>query len=88
MNVGSPLYMAPEVMFNNRYSYASDIYAFGIMYYELLHIATPYESNSEEELKMKLAFSVPFKFREGLGAGVKQLIMACLNKEPHFRPSI
>lgn len=45
LNVGSPLYMAPEVLFNNRYSYASDIYAFGIMYYELLHMATPYESS-------------------------------------------
>jgi len=88
VNVGSPLYMAPEVLFGNRYSFASDMFAFGIMYYELLHMATPWESLSEEELKVKLSYNYPVVFREGIGAGVKQLIMACLQKDPRTRPTI
>ncbi len=35
-NVGTPLYMAPEVSSNEGYSFAIDIYAIGIIYFELL----------------------------------------------------
>lgn len=80
--------MAPEVLFGNRYSFASDLFAFGIMYYELLHVTTPWESLCEEELKTKIRANYPVVFRDGLGAGVKQLILACLQKDPRNRPTI
>lgn len=80
--------MAPEVLFSNRYSFASDMYAFGVMYYELLHLTTPWESMSEEELKLKVHYNYPVVFREGIGAGVKQLILSCLQKDPRNRPTI
>ena len=55
--------MAPEILFGNRYTFASDIFAFGIMYFELLHMTTPWESISEEELKTKLSCNFPVVFR-------------------------
>lgn len=54
MNLGSPIYMAPEVLFQNQYSYKSDVFAFGVMFYELLHLVTPWECDKEEELKAKI----------------------------------
>jgi len=61
-NVGTPLYMPIESLLKNIYSPESDIFAVGVMYYELLVGVTPWECRSEKELIKKLAtipFSVP-----------------------------
>lgn len=44
INLGSPIYMAPEISLNENYSEASDIYALGIIWYELLHRVAPWEA--------------------------------------------
>lgn len=40
-NVGSPSYMSPEAYNKNRYSEKSDIWALGIIFYEMLTGKTP-----------------------------------------------
>lgn len=45
-NLGSPSYMAPEVLGENRYSYKSDIWALGVILYEMLHGKVPWQSNN------------------------------------------
>lgn len=40
-NVGTPLYMAPEILLKNQYSEKSDIWALGIMTYELIFKSIP-----------------------------------------------
>ena len=37
LNVGTPLYMAPETLLENTYNIKSDVWAIGVLYYELLH---------------------------------------------------
>ena len=34
--VGTPMYMAPEIISNESYSYKVDVYAFSFVFYELL----------------------------------------------------
>jgi serine/threonine protein kinase len=53
-NVGSPLYMAPESLRKNDYSYKSDIWALGIIYYEMLFSDTPWRAKNEKELLRKI----------------------------------
>ena len=36
-NVGTPLYMSPEALKANIYSFKSDVWAIGIIFYEMLH---------------------------------------------------
>jgi serine/threonine protein kinase len=50
MNVGTPLYMAPESLRKNCYSLKSDIYALGIVLFEMLVGRTPHEVQNEREL--------------------------------------
>lgn len=37
-------------MKSQQYSYSSDIYSLGIIWYELLHKKAPWEATSEQEL--------------------------------------
>ena len=41
MNIGSPVYMAPEAMIDNLYGPKTDVWAFGIFLYEMAHGDTP-----------------------------------------------
>jgi serine/threonine protein kinase len=46
LNVGTPLYMAPESLRTNKYSIKTDIFAVGIILYEMLTSKTPWESKT------------------------------------------
>lgn len=48
MNVGTPLYMPPESLYFNKYSYKTDIFSIGIIFYEMLTGMTPWPSKSEK----------------------------------------
>jgi len=55
MNIGSPLYMSPEGFIDNVYGPKTDVWAFGVVIYELLHGVTPFhQSFTETELKTSL----------------------------------
>lgn len=41
-NVGTPLYMSPQTIMNNRYSEKSDMWSIGVLYYELLYGQVPW----------------------------------------------
>jgi serine/threonine protein kinase len=43
INVGTPLYMAPESLSLNKYSIKTDIFAVGIILFEMLTGNTPWE---------------------------------------------
>ena len=46
VNVGTPLYMAPESLRRNYYSFKSDLYALGVVLFEMLTGHTPHEAQS------------------------------------------
>ena len=52
--VGSPIYMAPEILFDKPYDNRCDIYSLGVLLYEMLFARAPYESNSLPDLKMQI----------------------------------
>ena len=59
VNVGTPLYMAPESLRRNFYSFKSDLYSIGIVMFEMLMGNTPYEAKSEKELIEKVSNEIP-----------------------------
>jgi len=47
---GSPLYMAPEILFRQQYSSNSDLWSLGCVLYEMLHGTVPFDAGSIIEL--------------------------------------
>ena len=59
-NVGSPIYMPPEALNENKYSFKSDIWAIGVIFFEMLTGKTPWKAKTEKELGRMLN-SVPIR---------------------------
>jgi serine/threonine protein kinase len=43
---GTPLYMSPQIVFEEDYSFKADIWSLGSVYYELLTGHTPFQSKN------------------------------------------
>ncbi len=88
MAMGTPAYMAPEQCRGKDVDHRSDIYALGIMTYELLTGQRPFDGN-QLELLMKHIETAPIPPRdvvETLPAAVDPPVIGMLAKEPSERP--
>ena len=48
--LGSPIYMAPEILKGEHYTIKADVWSLGVLFYEMLFGKTPYNSNKLENL--------------------------------------
>jgi serine/threonine-protein kinase ULK/ATG1 len=79
--------MSPEGLISNSYGPKTDVWAFGILIYELLHGYTPLSTcKTEEELK-KRVLEHPI-FRNGISSGLISLVMKCLEVNEEKRITV
>ncbi|CAI5741342.1 unnamed protein product [Hyaloperonospora brassicae] len=82
--VGTPEYMAPETIENKDPTYASDMWAFGCIVYQLLTGETPFSGGSVYLTLLRIqkgSYDVP----DYLSAESRDLIHALLQKDPTKR---
>ncbi|KUL32627.1 serine/threonine-protein kinase [Actinoplanes awajinensis] len=84
--VGTPHYMAPEAFHGVTPSPATDVYALGVLLYELVSGQPPYLSDSVPELMRMHAESRPYR-RSGVPDELWRIIRACLSAKPKQRPA-
>jgi eukaryotic-like serine/threonine-protein kinase len=89
--VGTPSYMAPEQAAGDPSAdQRVDIYAFGVLAYELLTGLTPFHDRSPRELAAARATEVPPPLRgvrpETPGV-IQDIVMQCLENDPDRRPA-
>ena len=87
--IGSPLYMAPEQMRSARAAeIRSDIWALGVILYELLGGQLPFDGETVTEVCIRVVNEQPtplLSLRPGLEEPLVAIVMRCLEKEPEAR---
>lgn len=86
--VGTPYYLAPELWNNKSCTKASDIWALGVILYELCCHSYPFPASNEEELKNKVLNNKIEKVKHGVHPEFTQFINQMLKKDAKERPSI
>lgn len=85
--VGTPEYMAPE-QFDGMWDARSDLYAAGIVFYELLTGISPFRSATITEVMRKQLFAVPDPLSQldfTVPEAVSAIVSRALEKEPDNR---
>jgi len=85
--VGSPPYMAPEQARGERPTEATDIYALGILFYEMLGGEVPFKGASPEGILRRHIEEHPAPLRRlrEVPAPLEKLVMQALEKRPENR---
>ncbi len=90
MTLGTPAYMAPEQVAGDHVDQRVDIYAWGVMAYELLAGSHPFAHRSGGAQLMAAQVSEtprPLPHERGVvPAALNSLVMRCLAKDPDGRP--
>lgn len=86
--VGSPLYMAPEIITGAKATVQSDIYAVGMVMYMLLSGRAPFEASNAASLAYQVVNHEPLppsSFREGIPAAVEDIVKLAISKDLNLR---
>jgi len=52
--VGTPYYLAPEILENKPYNFKADIWSLGILLYEMTCLKPPFDANNFPLLVLKI----------------------------------
>ncbi len=87
--IGTPQYMSPEQCQSNKVTASSDIYAVGILIYQMLTRKLPFQADTPVTLLKKIITEPPRRLTsiiEDLPRDVERLVAYLLEKKPRDRP--
>jgi serine/threonine protein kinase len=91
--VGEPAYLAPEVIMNKPSDARADVYAVGVLFYQMLSGRLPIEGDSAKDVLHRQVNDKPAPLAQALPPGhnvpegLIELIHDCLAKNPDNRPN-
>merc|ERR1712058_166497 len=89
--IGTPAYMAPEVVLNDKHTTASDIWSFGALVFEMVTGFLPFRSKNQHRLLLELAVGkMNIEWPDDLTKypeHFKEFIETCMHTDPEKRPS-
>ncbi len=87
--LGTPLYMSPEQINNLPFTLSSDVFALGIIFYQIATGVHPFEAPQYGEIFAKILSHQPApvqQFRPNLPAWFAELVARLMHKEADKRP--
>jgi serine/threonine protein kinase len=90
VRAGTPAYMAPEQLAGREVTIKSDLYALGLVMYEILTGKRAFEASTLPELMRLREESAPISpssIVRDLDPPLERVVLRCLEKDPALRPS-
>jgi serine/threonine protein kinase len=86
--VGSPLFMSPEVIRLDRYSFKADVWSLGAVSFEILTGREAFECGTARELEIKQMQPLTYPADCTISEEAKDFLRGLLTYDPDRRPSI
>ena len=87
--IGTPLYLSPELLQSKDYNQASDIWALGILLYEMIALRTPWTESNLVQLGVSICSSkYPEEPLQGYSVELRNILAKLLKKNRDYRPTI
>ena len=89
--LGTPLYMAPELVKHQKYNEKVDVWSLGVITHQLLCGRTPFDSKTMKAINQNIVNKkVTFQEKEWktVSNNAKDFILMCLDRNAENRPSI
>lgn len=85
--IGTPLYMSPEIFKRERYDVKVDVWALGCILYELMTLKPAFTAKSIVELKDKI-YAGRIQYCSNYTSTLTCILKSLINIQPRLRPSI
>eukprot|EP00929_Paragymnodinium_shiwhaense_P037979 TRINITY_DN20139_c0_g2_i1.p1 TRINITY_DN20139_c0_g2~~TRINITY_DN20139_c0_g2_i1.p1 ORF type:complete len:1008 (-),score=244.44 TRINITY_DN20139_c0_g2_i1:43-3066(-) len=86
--IGSPLYLSPEIVNSEPYGLKSDLWALGVLTYELMALKVPFHGNSLPAVAVKICSADPDPLPDRYSKDLCWIVMGFLHKDPPQRPRL
>lgn len=83
--VGTPLYLAPEIIKYEKYDYKADIWGFGCVLYLITSLTHPFEGKNIVTLGQNILHNDPKPIQQ-YSDELNSLLKSALEKNPNKRP--
>ncbi|KAJ9514847.1 hypothetical protein QJQ45_028605, partial [Haematococcus lacustris] len=87
---GTTAYMAPELFMDGELSRSSDVYAYGILLYEMVHGKAAYDKQHQQQVLVSVMHGFRPQWQapdEGQLPGLRALYLRCVDEDPDARPT-
>jgi TolB-like protein/Tfp pilus assembly protein PilF/predicted Ser/Thr protein kinase len=85
MVMGTPIYLPPEVLLGHKADARSDVWALGVVLYEMASGKLPFGGDSLAELSAAITNAPPIPLSGHVPVGIQAVIARCLAKDPSQR---
>jgi len=86
--IGTPYYLSPEICMNKPYNMKSDMWALGVVLYELMSLKHPFDATSMEGLLQKIVKTNPPPLSRNYSIELRTIVDSLLSKTPAKRPTV
>lgn len=86
--IGTPYYLSPEMVNSKPYGYKSDVWALGVLLYEMCTFKPPFDAKSLHALGMKIVSGKYAPIGGSYSNDMRQLVARLLQVDQNKRPEI